>query len=295
VLRRYTITTNDTIFFPSADYYGAITLLDQLMRQPLRRPKIHMRMIGVTENVAVRNLTSRADLLRRVQEAREAGIDVCLSAETPVYATYLSRVLKGDVFYFPYPLMGPLIPMPRVRPALVTSIGQGRDDKGYFLLADLIRFTGFQKRAELTFAIQSIPGDHPDFCARYERVLEAIPNVKLLPPVLKDEEVADLYHHAAVILLPYNKKSYAMRGSAIYQEATAFGRPVIGLSDVGFADLIERYQNGYICHDLKECADAIYKCLATSPEEWEQRMQESRRLYAADLEVAMHLFLGKAS
>ncbi len=295
VFRRYAITDSDTVFFPSADYYGAIGLLDWLLEQSDMRVKVHLRMIGVTENAAIRNIKPRADLLQRVKQARTAGLDVAMSAETPVYASYLTSIVGFEVFYFPYPLVGPLLPMPRKKPADIVSIGQGRRDKGYFSLKELVRHTGFARRGDFIFTIQSIPNDHPDYCPRYERTLNGILNVRLLPAQLGDEEIAELYRDATAVLLPYDRKTYALRGSAVYQEATAFGRPVISLGDVGFAGLIERYNNGYACHDLKECAEAVRQCIAVGADEWERRMQAARALYMADIEEAIRLFLGTES
>jgi hypothetical protein len=56
-----------------------------------------------------------------------------MSGETPAYISYLAEKLGRRVEYFPYPLCGNSVPMPRLKPVVAAAIGSGRGDKGYFL------------------------------------------------------------------------------------------------------------------------------------------------------------------
>lgn len=289
---KYNLGQDDFIFFPSADYYGAVSCLDFFIKIGKQAPRIHLRLIGVMENASIVNRTPLADLLKKVHQALAAGLDVSLSAETPKYADHLSRILNLKVFYFPYPLAGNLCAMPSSRPAIVSSIGQGRKDKGYFQLAYIIRNVGNKHQSEINFEIQSMPEDHTSYGAHYERVLRAMANVKLLEPVLTDEEIDAFFRRTAIILLPYDRSIYALRGSALFQEALAYGRPVICFEGLGFSPLIERYQNGYLCSNLDQFAEAIAECAALDTPVWDQRLASSRRLYADDVKEALRQLLG---
>lgn len=286
--KTYNIGSDDLIFFPSTDYYGAAACLDWIVKGKVdTSPRVHLRMICVMENASLSSSSACDLLLEKVRIAIAEGVDVSVSAETPAYVSYLARKLGEDVSYFPQPLSGDAMPMPSSSPIIAASIGSGRGDKGYFLLADIVRKTAIRSKGRISFEIQSVPPQDHGYRPDYEITLAKIQDVHILPAIMADRELLDLYRRSYVAVLPYDPKTYEHRGSAIFQEAIAFTRPVVCLVGAAFADLIERYKNGYACRDVEDIAAAIVDCTSIPPSEWDRRLTIARSLYEADVKAAI--------
>jgi glycosyltransferase involved in cell wall biosynthesis len=188
-------------------------------------------------------------------------------------------------------MSGEHMPMPRSEPVIAASIGSGRGDRGYFLIADIVRTSAIASRHPILFEVQSMPQQDHAYRRDYEAILAAMPTVHILPAILTDEEILDCYRRSYVAVLPYDPKVYERRGSAVYQEAIAFTRPVVCLAGTAFADLIERYENGYVCANVDEIVAAIDDCAAVPPAEWDRRLTITRSLYEMDVNGAIRELL----
>ena len=294
LFKAYNIGADDLLFFPSADFYGATACLNLLLSGVIQAPpRLSLRMIGVMEHASLSSRSACDLLLEKVQMAGARGIDVKIFAETPAYAAYLTRRLRTQVNYFPAPMSGDHMPMPRSEPTIAASIGSGRGDRGYFLIADIVQKSAIHSRQRILFEIQSMPPQDHAFRRDYEATLASMPNVHILPSVLTDDEILDCYRRSYVAVLPYDPKVYERRGSAVYQEAIAFTRPVVCLDGTAFADLIERYQNGYVCSTVEDIVAAIDECASISPDEWDKRLTVTRDLYEMDVNDAIRQVLAE--
>jgi hypothetical protein len=286
--KHYGIGSDDLIFFPSTDYYGAAACLGLILKGKAKgQPRLHLRMIGVMENACLTSRTACNLLMERVKEALAEGVDVQVSSETPAYGSYLAKKFGVEVKYFPQPLSGNAIPMPASEHTIAACMGSARSDKGYFLMSEIAEKTALRCGKRVAFEIQSMPASEDAFTPEYDRNLAKGPNVRLLPAILPEGEMLDWYRRSYVVLLPYDPKVYEHRGSAIYQESVAFTRPVVCLAGAAFAEQVGRYQNGYACRDTDELAAAVEDCASVPPSEWDKRLENSRRLYQNDVREAI--------
>jgi glycosyltransferase involved in cell wall biosynthesis len=293
LFRTYDFSGDDLIFFPSADFYGAGACLHWIAKGKTRNPpRIHLRMVNVMENASLSSSSAREVLITRVRTAIAQGIDVSMSGETPAYISYLAEKLGRRVEYFPYPLCGNSVPMPRLKPVVAAAIGSGRGDKGYFLWADIAQKTAMLSTEPVAFEIQAMPRQDHEFNPEYEISLANIPNVRVFPATLTDQDMVEFYQRGYVVVLPYDPKVYEYRGSAIMQEAIAYTRPVVCLAGAAYADSVGRYQNGYVCRNIEEMVAAIAECASIPPAEWDRRLKIARKLYAEDVQEAMERILG---
>lgn len=288
LFKKYAIGVNDLIFFPSSDYYGAVSLFELALKNASAMPAIHLRMVHVLEYRSLTHPDPFGHLMSYLRLAKRAGIRVSISAETPSYAAHLSKILGYSAFYFPYPVSGEAMPMPRTKPRMLSSIGAGRGEKGYMLLETIIEQLAKTPRVTAhCFEIQSMSKDDGKFSMDYQRRLEANPHVKVMSETLSEAQINDLYRRSYVTLMPYESGSYSDRGSAIYQEAILYGRPVVCFDGTGFADQVKHYGGGYVCRTVEEFVYRIATALEIAPEEWEKKLRTARRLYEADFQQGL--------
>jgi hypothetical protein len=297
VLRRFKVTAEDWIFLPSVDHYGLLCLLQVLQTLPAsRRPAIHGRMIGVMESFSYSGGPARTQLLVAVLAAQKAGINVTLSAETPVYQDYLSSVLRQEVGYLTYPCIAPYTPVDwDRRPFRLTSPGQGRPDKGYMGLIGISdALKRHFKRGQLVLSTQSMRKDDLSFSKGYQARLAAKIDLDLMPARLTSEEIGEMYRDAHLLLLPYAQDIYAMRGSAVYQEGLAHGRLVVTYSGTGVASMVKRYGNGMTVKDERALAEAVH-ALSRHPAAWvHEKTRTARDAYEADFTRSFDAILAMA-
>ncbi|WP_341223719.1 glycosyltransferase [Loktanella salsilacus] len=297
VIKRYGITGTDWIFMPSVDHYGLLCLMQVLQTLPAdRRPSVHGRMIGVMESFSYARGAARTRLLTAVRDAQKAGVRVSLSAETPVYQDYLTSVLRQDVGYLTYPCIAPYKPIDwGRRPFQLTSPGQGRADKGYFGLAAIsdalkVHF----KRGQVMLSTQGMRKDDTYFSRAYEARLAAKIDLNVRAARLSSDEINAMYRHAHVLVLPYARDIYALRGSAVYQEGLAHGRLVVTYDGTGVASMVKRYGNGVCVKDDRALAEAVHQ-LSQRPAAWVHDVtRRARDAYEADFATSFDAVLDAA-
>jgi glycosyltransferase involved in cell wall biosynthesis len=285
ILEQYHISSEDLIFFPSTDFYGAYSLIQRLMKQPKaqRLPRIHMRFIGVMENHGYRRPYPRLDLIKLIKSSADR-LAITASAETPNYATYLETLLRQRVSYFPYPLFAPredAIP----NEFIVSSPGSGRADKGFFdTLAIAKEVYAQNPSANIVISTQDMLESDKHYDRSYSKALANFPNIKLKASRLSDDEIDTMMKSSASYFLPYSPGTYRQRGSAIFQEAISYGKSVIAKKGTGFAELVARYNVGYLADtpaDFARSIQHLYQKFQTG-----DRIKIDRGLYSADLEQA---------
>ena len=297
VFRNYEISANDMLFLPSADYYGTCALMRYLSEQPPeKRPKLHLRMIGVMEGAVYSWKPGRPEVLNAIRGAVRSGVQIGMSAETPSYARYLERLLQMPVAYLPYPLAHDAEPVRWEETKVISSPGQGRQDKGFFrlfpIIARLHQLAGNKK--SFRYIVQDMRRSDPNFRLRYQSLLRNVPDLTLLKARLMQEEIDQTYKDSDILLIPYDPETYALRGSAVYQEGLAVGRLFVCSSEIGVSDLIARYGNGLLASSNGEFANKLLIMSQWSRAEVEARVAAARSAYAKDFTNGMHAMLGDA-
>lgn len=297
VLRKFKVTSADWIFFPSVDHYGLLNLLEVLQELPKnKRPAVHGRLIGVMEGYSYSKDPARTKLFRAILAARAAGLNITMSAETPVYQSYVSSVLNIDVGYLTYPCIAPYSKVDWARrPFMLTSPGQGRPDKGYMrLIAIRDELKRHFERGELLLSTQSMRKDDRSFSPRYQALLQAKIDLEVRPERLSSDDITHMYQDAHVLVLPYAQDIYANRGSAVYQEGLAHGRLVVTFNNTGVSSMVNRYGNGMTVKDDRTMADAVYQ-LSQKPAKWvHETTKKARDAYQADFAASFDAVLATA-
>jgi glycosyltransferase involved in cell wall biosynthesis len=293
VFRRYEIGPEDVIFFPSAEYYGCLSLLDLVRKlPPEQRPKIHFRMIGVMESANYTLESARPDFFAEIRRALADQIQLSISAETPPYCELIERMIGAPVIYMPYPLANDQEPLAWKDIKVVSSPGQGRADKGFLRLYAII--SGLLKTGALekfSFDVQNMRRTDNHFRARYESTLKHVPNLRLRPARMSQAEIDEAYRKSDILVLPYDSDTYAFRGSAVYQEGLAIGRPVVCSKGLGFSGLVTKYGNGLLASSDLEFSDKIIELAAWPKDVVEQRMTAARELYQKDFDQGLRNIL----
>ncbi|MDQ6868599.1 MAG: glycosyltransferase [Pseudomonadota bacterium] len=111
-------------------------------------------------------------------------------------------------------------------PVRVGFFGDSRYDKGFHLLPraiELCRRDGL----DAAFIVQILDNGWDQRTIEAERALRTLKDVCFLEAVLSSEDYAAWTGRMDVMLLPYDPVTFGMRGSGIFTEAAAAGRPVV--------------------------------------------------------------------
>ena len=287
-LHVYSITAADTLLFPSVDYCSLLGLLNAVgERSADRMPRIMLRFIGVMETTAldIDPLTAGNHFRRRLREAMAAGVPVSVCAETPKYARELAKGLHCQIHTVPY--IAPdisAVPLSSDGPVTFLAGGSAREDKGFYRLRNIISLV--RQRIDVSqarFIIQGPPPalfhHHPDYMAW----LYALPNAEILPGTVPYSEIERAFRESHVSLMPYDKATYAFRGSAMLMETMLFNRLAFCQGGTGFAEQCMLYNSGLICNTDEEFADAIAMYAGLSPARIEEQAAFARAHYVEDV------------
>ena len=294
IFNEFNISSDDLIFFPSAEYYGCVTLLKKVMKMGNKGPKIHIRFIGVCENL--RYSDESPQIFNILKDAIANGVHISFSAETPKYCKYLEKILGVSVDYLPYPLAnGFSETINWSETFVVSSPGQGRLDKGYNRLKNIcysLQRKNF-KNGDFVVDIQSMNPNDQYYDLFYEEQLKSCKNIHLRGHRLSQEQINDVYMNSSIMLLPYDASTYAYRGSAVFQECLATGRLIVAGKGMGFSDLICKYNCGLLCETDEEFAQAIVDLSRLSLDEVRDKTFKSRQLYEDDWNYGLSNIMSK--
>ena len=259
LLDGYSITADDTILFPSVDFYGLIGLLNALAgRSAANQPAVYARFLGVMENATSSYRVPLKEFVARILEAQSLGARLSFSAEAPPYADELATLLQQPVSATPYPQVGNLLPMPELGPFVMYCPGSARADKGYFDLWQICRAVRQQDPTlNIRFVTQILPDSIARHWENYTSQLYALPGVELLPAIIDEDVMLEQYRKCHAVLLPYDTETYALRGSAVMMEATYFGRRILTVTGTGFADQVSYYGIGDVVPTVADLPAAI--------------------------------------
>ena len=142
------------------------------------------------------------------------------------------------------------------------------------------------------FEAQDLRENDPYFSRRYHNILRRIPDFELRAAQLSQEDIEDMYKCADVLLLPYDGATYAPRGSAVYQEALAYGRLAVATRGTGVGSLIERYGNGAVATSDAEFADSLVSLCQMGVTEARSVVDKARKANEEDFQRGMESLVG---
>ena len=141
--------------------------------------------------------------------------------------------------------------------------GYSKSEKGFNLLPDVASICR-DKGLDVTFTVQvHHAGREPDII-RTQRALGKLDNVRLIEGALTSEDYFAETSEADVVLLPYDPVLFNVRGSGIFTESVAAGRPIVASEGTFAAVSIKKGEaEGVIFapYAAQACAEAIAKLL----------------------------------
>lgn len=242
------LTTTDHVLFHTADGHVYRAVVELCLEQnPDRLPNIHLAtpydmtvMPNLPRDVSVTGLITCLDLLGVLNNK------VFLYAENALLADNLSTTWHAPVQPLDLPPPGRPLPLPKYdhNPLVVAYLGAARIEKGFLNLSPIIAalWESHGRHRRIRFRIQSSPqivGYAPEIRVAIEK-LRQFPShyVELVEQEQTSVEYARMLDSADVILLPYNRERYTVRGSGIAVEAVSMGRVLITTTGTYPASLI---------------------------------------------------------
>ena len=264
IFKDYEICSEDTIIMPGADFYSIIAccnIIEEL--KPELRPSLLVRFIGVMEGASSYHDKPIDHLIKRLKNLISSyssyAYKLKFGTETNSYSKFLSNKLESYVEWLPYPsidLKNECSIKEKIK--YIFFPGAGRMDKGFLSIKEIAK-KSLQKPElnNLIFVCQSIsPIDSISFNQEILQ-LYSLPNVLILPHIIDKNKMDYFYQNCLCVILPYDRTTYEMRGSAALMEANAFKKPVITYSNLGFSDIVDFFRLGYCCDSIDEMIDKI--------------------------------------
>jgi glycosyltransferase involved in cell wall biosynthesis len=170
------------------------------------------------------------------QAAPLLGHSLFFTTENEAMASLYRQTYGIDTKVLPIPFGA--VPLKEKTESATTRLGvfgYSKTDKGFHLLPQAVALCGEKNLAvQFVVQIQHSGWEHETMLA--ERALRVAPNVRVLDGVLTSETYFEETNNADVILLPYDPQKFGLRGSAVFTESVAAGRPIIA-SEGTFAAL----------------------------------------------------------
>jgi glycosyltransferase involved in cell wall biosynthesis len=164
----------------------------------------------------------------------------------------------------------------------VGFLGDSRCDKGFHLLPQAIELCQRQSPG-IEFIVQIHHGGWEEAAVEAGRALRALKGIRLVEGVLTGEEYSAWASQIDVMLLPYDPVTFGLRGSGVFTESVAAGRPVIASKGTFAAASIEKHEaegEVFAPHTSEELAAAIIRLLPRLPL-CQKRAQILARAFAA--------------
>ncbi|GEM_PF-1874874 len=294
MIDRWNIGFDDVVIFPHLDFYGIIGLLNVLADMPkARQPRLLLRFIHVMENASHRYPDPEAELLGRINDLSGKELRLSFSAETPVLADRLSVLLGRPVSVTTFPISPQSTPLssPESQQFVVYCPGSARLDKGYLKLEAIFRAVReVDVDLKISFVVQGLPRVAAMDHQAYARKLFALPGVEFLPSAISSQEMLRQYARSSLILLPYDRGVYALRGSAALMEAAAFGRQVLTIEGLGFSDQVRYFALGTVVERVEDMAAEILTIASKRPAELFARAVQAQHRFFASTQIDFRIW-----
>ena len=138
------------------------------------------------------------------------------------------------------------IPLPMFQPTQTEAkkvrlgfFGYSKTEKGFHLLPETIEICR-AKHLPVEFIVQIQHSNWEKETIATERQLRRMPDVTLIKGTMSNADYAEKTNAVDVTLLPYDPERFGPRGSGIFTEAVAAGRPIIAAQGIYAATSIGR-------------------------------------------------------
>lgn len=201
-------------------------------------------------------------MIRRLASLDRVDGKVVFGAETGVLCKALCEATGVPFTYLPQPVSTFAEPATKGRPLTMAVYGAARHEKGSDILQEAIALHLERRPDSATrFVIQWREDFHDDQgrVVRKNAVLLKDSRIEYVDAYIKQGEYARRMAATDVMLLPYRKGSYGLRGSRVVIEAMVHGIPVIATADTPLAEQAGMYGACIPCTDgqVESLADAI--------------------------------------
>jgi glycosyltransferase involved in cell wall biosynthesis len=165
----------------------------------------------------------------------------------------------------------------------VGFLGYAKAEKGFHLLPEIVTAV-LERRPETRFVVQLMGHD----AALLDRVRGALSvhgdRVRLVEGAVPQHRMVEIMQSAGLVLMPYDRRTYRTRGSAIFTEARSVGVPMVLPAGTAVAD--EGAQKGlaetFDTFDAPSVVDATLRALGRLDALTTAARHESRRLAHED-------------
>lgn len=295
----YRVGADDTLLFPSIDFYSLVGLLSAIRWLPADQvPSCKLRFIGVLESSAaeISNADAEHYWTKLLKAALERfGDKIKLAAETPCLADYLTDLLNAEIETVPYyvPDIDPQTDLDQ-GPLVFGFIGSPRPDKGFERIHSILKIANNVLRdklkrspiAEVRYLVQCSPAAQIKGNEEYLTKLYSLGNVNLLLGNFDQTEVLSAISASDVIVLPYDAQTYRTRGSAIMMEALLCSRAVIAAEGTAFGRQAAAFEAGWVCDTDTEFGERIASSTRLSRRALRDRAARARSRYVEQTRTA---------
>lgn len=261
---------NDTLFYPSIDYFSIFALVDYLVKNEHKKvPKIILRFIGVMEYDNYGVGVSLESLLKRLDNLfKKRGACLRLSAESEIMAEFIKGLMPGrDVIVTPTLVNHDLLRYPSNDIFTILFPGSARRDKGFDRISSILnKLDELKVDDKYRVIVQNLSSSEVKYFGVEALNLVKNSRVILLPSSLDDREIKNIFEISHIVVAPYDKEVYKYRSSAIMAESAIYGRPIIASKGCGFSDQVELYQLGVLADSDFDFAMKIKKFMEISME-----------------------------
>lgn len=254
----FCVSEADILFYPNIDYVSLSALVRVLVTRGISGfPRIAIRFIGVLEYPAQLDKISLESLVCVLLQYVASGLRLSLSAESTVLAHRLSSYYGVPVSQTPTLSSINYHPLPAGEIVHLFVPGSGRPDKGFLRIASIYRELSRALSTPFLLLAQDMP------VYRYRQISSAdvlpidCPEVVLLPSSLSDDYLYSFMQSSHVVLLPYDRRVYEVRSSAIMADAACMGRPIVASGHCGFSGDIVRFSLGCLADSDVEFAQQV--------------------------------------
>lgn len=274
------------VVLPGVSQHQLPGLVDALLRlEPARRPRVLCQLMFAPDWTPWGGRARLGPKLyaRAFARARPLiGTSLFFGAENAAIAALYRRVYGVEPALLPVPFGGaaPARPVP-ARPCF-GFFGYSKADKGFHLLPEAIAICR-ARGLDADFLAQIQHGGWEASTVAAEQALRAQGGVRLIEGVLDEEAYAARVLECDAMLLPYDPALFGLRGSGLFTQSAAAGRPVVAAEGTFAAASVaagEAEGETFAPYDAPAFAQAILRLAGRLPAAHE-RAAELAQAFAA--------------
>lgn len=167
------------------------------------------------------------------------GTSLFFTTENDALAEVYRHEFQINTTILPIALPVFWLPQTKAKKVRLGFFGYSKTEKGFHLLPEAIEICR-AKQLPVQFVVQIQHSNWEKATIAAERQLRRMPDVELIDRTMGNSEYAERTNAVDVTLLPYDPERFGPRGSGIFTEAVAAGRPIIAAQGIYAATSIEQ-------------------------------------------------------